>query len=67
MEELRNPLSASLVAACIVAGYMFVIKPKDQPPSNSYWAKPAALVSILVYLIVALGSGGTEDLMKGPF
>ena len=69
MENLRNPLYASLAAAVITYGYVYG---KDAmngipPQDNSVYIKPAILNAILVYFIVHMGTAAREPISTEPF
>ncbi|MAT00012.1 MAG: hypothetical protein CML41_00710 [Rhodobacteraceae bacterium] len=68
-EYLRDPASASLIAGAITAGYIHS-KAKlnnEGDLETSAYAKPAALVMILVYFIVSNGIGHREVISTDPF
>lgn len=65
--ELRNPAYAAGVASMVTATYVYITKKDDDGFKNSTWTKPALMVGILVYVIVKIGIGNKETLMKEPF
>ena len=68
-EYLRDPFGASLVAGALTAGYIHM-KAKlnnEGTLTTSAYAKPAALVMILVYFIVSNGIGKRETISTDPF
>ena len=65
----REPLSAAVIAAAVVAVYVFA-KSKinnEGKLKNSDYFKPAFLVGILVYFIVSRGQGDSGPTLKEPF
>jgi len=69
MDNLRNPIYASLTAAVITYGYMYG---KDAmnglpPQDNSVYIKPAILNAIMVYFIVHMGTAARETISTEPF
>ncbi len=67
-EQLRDPLWAALFAAVATAGYVYVknqMNAGEELPMSAY-AKPAALVALLVYFIVYNGSS-RETISAEPF
>ena len=69
MDNLRNPMYASLAAAVITYGYMYR---KDAmngvpPQDNSVYIKPAILNAIMVYFIVHMGTAARETISTEPF
>lgn len=71
MEQyLREPFSAGVIAAAITMAYVYgrAKMNGDQKIKNSEMMKPAFLVGLLVYFIVAQGQGYTQDpSVKAPF
>jgi hypothetical protein len=68
-QYLRQPLSAAIFAAGAAVAYIMLknkMNGKSDAP-NSEYAKPAFLVAILVYFIVAQGSGHRESVSLDPF
>jgi hypothetical protein len=70
MEEyLRDPMYAALFAAAVTAVYIHVkahMNNEGKLPTSTY-AKPAALVAILVYFIVSQGVATRESISVEPF
>jgi hypothetical protein len=69
MEQLRDPSWAAVVAGVITALYIHG-KAKlnnEGTLTTSAYAKPAALVAILVYFIVSNGIGKREQISTDPF
>lgn len=69
MENLRNPIYASLAAAVLTYGYMYG---KDAmngipPQDNSVYIKPTILNAIMVYFIVHMASTTRETISSEPF
>jgi hypothetical protein len=68
-EYIREPTGAAAFAALITAGYIHLkakLNNESQPPVSAY-AKPAALVALLVYFIVSNGSAAREKISTEPF
>jgi len=68
-QYLRQPISAAAIAAAVTVIYLMgknKLNGKANAP-NSEYAKPAVLVAILVYFIVAQGSGHRESVSLEPF
>ena len=64
-EYLRDPASAALIAALYIHGKARL---NDEGTlSTSAYAKPAALVGILVYFIISNGLGKRETISTEPF
>jgi hypothetical protein len=66
---LRQPVSAAIIAGGATIIYLMgknKMNGKTGVP-NSEYAKPAVLVAILVYFIVAQGSGHRESVSLEPF
>ena len=62
MEQLRDPTWAAVTAGVVTALYIHGkarLNNEGTPPTSAY-AKPAALVAILVYFIVSNGIGKRE-------
>lgn len=68
-EYLREPASAAIIAAGITAMYIHAKARLNDEGSltTSSYAKPAALVGILVYFIVSNGLGKRETISTDPF
>lgn len=68
-DYLRDPISASLVAAIITAAYIHAKAQlnNEGPLELSKYTKPAILNAILVYFIVANGIGQREMISSEPF
>jgi hypothetical protein len=68
-EYLREPGSAAIIAAGITAMYIHgKARLNDEGPlTTSSYAKPAALIGILVYFIVSNGLGKRETISTDPF
>lgn len=66
---LRQPVSAAIIAAAITVIYLMGKNKLNGKvgAQNSEYAKPAMLVAILVYFIVAQGSGHRESVSLEPF
>jgi len=68
-EQMRDPLGAAMVAACITAGYIHLkvkLNNEDAPPTSAY-VKPALLNAFLVYFIVSSGIAAKERISTDPF
>jgi len=68
-QYLRQPVTAAAIAGAVTVAYLFAknkLNGKANAP-NSEYAKPAFLVAILVYFIVAQGSGHRESVSLEPF
>jgi len=68
-QYLRQPISAAAIAGVVTVVYLMgknKLNGKTNAP-NSEYAKPAMLVAILVYFIVAQGSGHRESVSLDPF
>ena len=68
-QYFREPFSAAVISAAVVAAYVFV-KGKmnnEGKTQNSDYFKPAFLVALLVYFIVSQGQGDSGPVMKEPF
>ena len=68
-QYFREPFSAAVISAAVVAAYVFV-KGKmnnEGKTKNSDYFKPAFLVALLVYFIVSHGQGDSGPVMKEPF
>ncbi len=68
-QYFREPFSAAVISAAIVAAYVF-IKGKmnnEGKTKNSDYFKPAFLVALLVYFVVSQGQGDSGPVMKEPF
>jgi hypothetical protein len=68
-QYLRQPLSAAMIAGGLTAVYLMAKNKMNGKVavSNSEYAKPAFLVALLVYFIVAQGSGHRESVSLEPF
>jgi hypothetical protein len=68
-DYLKDPVYAAIFAAFIVAGYLHIkMKMNNEPEMKpSEYTKPAALVGILVWFIVAYGIGSRETISREPF
>ena len=68
-EYLREPGSAAIIAAGITAMYIHAKARLNDEGSltTSSYAKPAALVGILVYFVVSNGIGKRETISTDPF
>ena len=68
-DYLRDPAWAGIIAGAITAGYIHFkakINNEGKLPASAY-AKPAALVAILVFFIVTNGLGKKETISTEPF
>ena len=68
-EQLRDPVSAALIAAGITATYIHLqayLNNEGKLELNKY-TKPAALNAILVFFIVSGGLGKKEVISTEPF
>jgi len=68
-QYLRQPVTAAAIAGAVAVAYLVAknkLNGKANAP-NSEYAKPAFLVAILVYFIVAQGSGHRESVSLEPF
>ena len=65
----REPLSAAVIAAAIVAAYIFAKSKMNNEGKlkNSDYFKHAFLVGILVYFIVSRGQGDSGPALREPF
>ena len=68
-EYFRDPGSAAIIAAGLTALYIHgKARLNDEGTlSTSAYAKPAALVAILVYFIISNGLGKRETISTDPF
>ena len=67
-EQLKDPLMAALFAAATTSAYIYVknqMNSGDKLPLSAF-AKPSALVALLVYFIVYSGSQ-REKISSEPF
>lgn len=65
---LRDPLSASAIAAGATMAYIYLKSTMNKEKlSNSAYFKPAFLVGLLVYFIVSQGIGSKETISSEPF
>lgn len=70
MEEyLRDPTSAAIIAGAVTAAYIHGKAQLNDEGTldTSAYAKPAALVAILVYFIVSQGIGSRETISTAKF
>ena len=69
MEQLRDPTWAAVVAGIVTALYIHgkARLNNEGTPTTSAYAKPAALVAILVYFIVSNGIGKREQINTDAF
>jgi hypothetical protein len=68
-EQLRDPLTAGLIAAGITAAYIHAkayLNNEGKLELNKY-TKPAVLNAILVFFIVSNGVGKRETISNDPF
>lgn len=68
-EYLRDPTWAAIIAAALTAGYIYgkaKLNNEGELPTSSY-AKPAALVAILVYFIINFGVAQRDEIQLGGF
>jgi hypothetical protein len=68
-QYFREPVSAAVIAAAVVAGYVLVRSKmnNEEKLKNSDYFKPAFLVAVLVYFIVSQGQGDSGPILKEPF
>jgi ABC-type tungstate transport system substrate-binding protein len=67
-QYFREPLSSAVIAAGVVAAYVyFKSKMNNETIKNSDYFKPAFLVGILVYFIVSQGQGESGPVLREPF
>jgi len=68
-QYFREPMSAAVIAAAVVAGYVLVRSKmnNEEKLKNSEYFKPAFLVAVLVYFIVSQGQGDSGPILKEPF
>ena len=68
-QYFREPMSAAVIAAGLVAGYILVRSKLNNEGKlkNSDYFKPAFLVAVLVYFIVSQGQGDSGPILKEPF
>lgn len=67
-EQLKDPVWAALFAAAVTSAYIYVknqMNSDEKLPLSAY-AKPSALVALLVYFIVQSGSS-REKISSEPF
>lgn len=65
----REPFSAAAIAGAVTIAYV-IIRARmngEGKVKNSEFMKPAFLVALLVYFIVAQGQAAHEPIMKEPF
>lgn len=67
-QYLREPMSAAAIAAGATLVYIHVKASmnKEKLPNSAYF-KPAFLVAVLVYIIVARGAGAKETISSDPY
>lgn len=68
-DYLRDPTWAALIAGAATAAYIHIktkLNKEGKLPLSDY-AKPAALVAILVFFIVQNGVGKRESISSEPF
>ena len=68
-DYLGHPLWAALFAAAVTAAYIHLrskMNNEGKLPMSEY-TKPAILVGLLVWFIVAYGTGGKEAISTDPF
>ena len=65
---LREPMSAAAIAAAATIAYVYVKASmnKEKLPNSAYF-KPAFLVALLVYIIVARGGASRETISTEPY
>ena len=68
-QYFRDPMSAAVITAAIVAAYVFAKSKLNNEGKlkNSDYFKPAFLVAVLVYFIVSQGQGDSGPVLKEPF
>jgi len=68
-QMLREPLNASIAAAAITVGYIYVKNKMngEEKVKNSEYFKPAFLVALLVYFITSRSRGTHETRLTEPF
>jgi hypothetical protein len=68
-QYLRQPITAALIAGAVTVTYLMGKNKLNAKVNvqNSEYAKPAVLVAILVYFIVAQGSGHRESVSLEPY
>ena len=68
-QYFREPLSAAVIAAAVVVGYIYVRSQmnNEEKLKNSDYFKPAFLVGLLVYFIVHQGQGDSGPILKEPY
>jgi len=68
-EYLRDPMWAALFAAAVTVAYIYAKAHinNEGVPKTSTFAKPSALIAILVYFIVDSGIAGREVISSEPF
>lgn len=67
-QYLREPMSAAAIAAAATMAYIYVKgnMNKEKLPNSAYF-KPAFLVGLLVYIIVARGGASRETISTEPY
>lgn len=68
-DYLKHPTYAAIFAFAVTAGYIH-LKARmnnEAKPETSEYVKPASLVAILVWFIVAYGVAGKETISTEPF
>jgi hypothetical protein len=68
-ESLKDPLSAAVFAAFVVALYIHIKARMNNEGKikTSDYVKPALLVAMLVYFIVQTGMASRETIMSEPY
>jgi ABC-type tungstate transport system substrate-binding protein len=67
-QYFRDPMSAGAIAAAVTAAYIYFRgQMNSEKLKNSDYFKPAFLVGLLVYLIVAQGAGQGPAVTQAPF
>lgn len=68
-DYLRDPIYAAIIAGIIVGIYLNLKARLNKEPQlqTSEYVKPGLLVALLVYFIVANGTGIKEKISSDPF
>ena len=69
-EYLRDPMWAALFAAAVTTGYMMLknhINNDTSQKPTSYYAKPSALVALLMYFVITQVTSTKEPILTEPF
>ena len=68
-DYLRDPIYAAIIAAIVVGIYLNLKARLNKEPQlqTSEYVKPGLLVGLLVYFIVANGTGIKEKISSDPF